>query len=89
MSETDKLIAFGQWLAAQVQHYENVLTSACADVDKPETLIRLKYGNLEAFRECMIAFTELYNEPLENWRKDRLGIEKENEDAEDNESGSE
>ncbi len=92
MAEVDKFIAFGKWLNLQIQYYQESLNGICANSDKPESLIRIKYGNLEAYRECMISFTELYNEPLEKWISGRLPDEeveqKEKENAEDNESGS-
>lgn len=75
MSDNDKLAAFGQWLTERTIQHEAMLYSACGGCKNPESLIRMKYGQLEALKTCLQAFTLLFEKDIENFRKEFMSEE--------------
>jgi hypothetical protein len=72
MSQEDKLAAFGQWLTERTVQHEAMLYSTCANVKMPVDGIRMKYGQLEALKTCLQAFTVLFQKDLEVFRKEYM-----------------
>lgn len=72
MSQEDKLAAFGQWLTERTVQHEAMLYSTCANIKTPVDGIRMKYGQLEALKSCLQAFTVLFQKDLEVFRKEYM-----------------
>lgn len=86
MSQEDKLEIFGQWLTERTVQHEAMLYSTCANVKMPVDGIRLKYGQLEALKTCLQAFTILFQKDIQEFKKEYM--EGELEEDESSESGS-
>lgn len=82
MSQEDKLAIFGQWLTERTVQHEAMLYSTCQNVKVPIDGIRLKYGQLEALKSCLQAFTVLFQKDIEVFRKEYMESEGE-EDADE------
>lgn len=80
------LQAFGQFLTEQTIRYEAELYSTCANDKLTIETIKRKYGQLEAYKYILQAFTELYSKGLNsNWKKNYLSEgDKDNEPDEAN-----
>lgn len=71
-AEHSKMVLFGKWLTLQVRDYQAALNGACSDYKVKDALIRIKYGNLEAFGQCLSVFSELFEGDTDKWIKSYL-----------------
>lgn len=83
MSDLDKMMAFGHWLAQRKAVFQAELTALSIDRTKPIDAIRIKAGHAEAAAIFLTAFTDLYNKDLGFFKKEYLGISEEEEEESD------
>ncbi len=77
MSDNDKLMAFGSWLTAKRLQHSAELYSLSINVKAPLDAVRLKAGHVEATQSILDAFTELYKGDLNQFMREYLGREPE------------
>lgn len=88
MSEQEKLATFGSWLTTLKIQKGNELYQMSVSARHSEAAIRVKAGQLEATQFILDAFTELYKEPLQKFREERMGARPEGEEEEPTEDGT-
>lgn len=79
------MMAFGQFLTEQTIKYEMELYSVCGNDKMELATVKRKYGQLEAYKTILKAFTELYEGDLSRFKKEYLNES----DEEDSESDGE
>ncbi len=88
MSDYDKMVIFGKFLTERAVILEAQLYSMCQDVKQPIDAVRLKYGHLENTKDILIAFAELYNGDINQFKKHHMSDDEEGENEDgNNESG--
>lgn len=75
MSDHDKMVAFGRWLISMQAKYSSELFDLSINRATPPAAIRIKAGHVEASGFILNAFRELYNGELDQFLKERLGID--------------
>lgn len=80
MSDTDKMMAFGHWLASRQTQLGAELFATSVNSKATVDQIRVKAGHLEAYAQVFGAFKELYNGDLNKFNQEYLGINPEEED---------
>lgn len=66
------LIAFGQWLTERTVQLRAELLATCANDSLELPTVKRKYGQFEAFNECLKHLTELYEDGLEKFKANYL-----------------
>jgi hypothetical protein len=77
MSENDKMVIFGQYLAEGKLRNATMLMAVCQNTSRTVEDIRLKYGHLEAYTEILQAFSLLYNGDIKDFKKEYISEEEE------------
>lgn len=88
MSDHEKLATFGSWLTTLKIQKGNELYQMSVSTRHSESAIRVKAGQLEATQFILEAFTELYNEPLQKFRVERLGAKPDGEEEDSTQDGT-
>jgi hypothetical protein len=83
MSEHDKMVIFGQYLAEGKLRHATQLMAVCQNTSRSVEDIRLKYGHLEAYTEILTAFSLLYNSDIKVFKDNYISDEDEKEKKED------
>lgn len=85
MSDHDKMMAFGSWLSTKRLQHSAELYALSVNTKAPIDALRIKAGHVEATQHILDAFTELYKGDLNQFMKEYLGQEPEDdkESAED------
>lgn len=89
MSEHDKMMAFGHWLAERQAQARAELVQMGGSIKYPEAALRVKSGQIEAFDLTFTAFRDLYNGDLNKFMKQYLGRQLEGDDEEETDGSSE
>jgi len=89
MSEHDKMMAFGHWLATRQAQHRQELYALSVNRNIPIDAIRMKAGNIEAVDLTLQAFTDLYKGDLNKFQVDYLGYEPEKEEDKESDGTSE
>lgn len=88
MSDHDKMMAFGHWLAERRVVVQAELCAIAVDRTKPIDAIRIKAGHVEAYGFVFEVFRELYNGDLNKFKVERLGHQPEPEEESHGDSTS-
>ncbi len=83
MSDIDKMMAFGSWLASRQTQLGAELFATSVNPKATVDQVRIKAGHLEATAHIFEAFKDLYNGDLNKFLHEYLGQEPE-EDKESN-----
>jgi hypothetical protein len=87
MSDNDKMMAFGSWLATRKLQHTAELYALSINVKAPIDAVRVKAGHVEATAMILEAFKDLYHGSLDKFMKDYLG-QQSDEEKESNEDGT-
>lgn len=87
MSDSDKMMAFGNWLARRQTQLGAELFSLSVNTKVPVDALRIKAGQLEAVVHVFEAYKDLYNGDINKFMVEYLGQEPE-EDKESTTDGS-
>jgi hypothetical protein len=83
VSDHDKMMAFGNWLASKMAVHQSELFSLSINTKAPVDAMRIKAGHVECTGHVLNAYRELYNSSdLNKWMEDYLGKPPEEEDKE-------
>ncbi len=82
MSDHDKMMAFGHWLASKRAQHTAELYSLSINRTAPIDSLRIKAGHIEATQHILEAFTSLYNGDINKFNEDYLGKKPEEDDKE-------
>lgn len=82
------MLAFGQYLTETAVRLEAELYSTCSNDKWPIETVKRKYGQLEATKVILKAFTDLYDGDVGKFKKEYLSEESDNgtEDGDGSES---
>jgi hypothetical protein len=75
------MLAFGQFLTEQTVRLEAELYSTCSNDKMPIETVKRKYGQLEATKVILKAFTELYEGDVSKFKKEYLSESDESEES--------
>lgn len=78
--------AFGQYLTERAVQLEAELYSTCANDKMELSTVKRKYGQLEATKVILKAFTDLYNTDTDKFKKEYLDEESESDTGDGSES---
>lgn len=71
-NESYSLMAFGQYLTEQAVRLEAELYATCSNDKLEISAVKRKYGQLEATKVILKAFTELYEGDVSKFKKEYL-----------------
>ena len=77
------MLAFGQYLTETAVRLEAELYSTCSNDKMELSTVKRKYGQLEATKVILKAFTDLYEGDLTNFKKEYLSVVDEETEAEE------
>jgi len=78
--------AFGQYLTEMSVRLEAELYSTCSNDKLELSTVKRKYGQLEATKVILKAFTDLYNSDTDKFKKEYLDEESESDTGDGSES---
>lgn len=80
------MLAFGQYLTEITLRLEAELYSVCGNDKLELATVKRKYGQLEAYKTILKAFSELYDGDLTKFKKEYLSESDESEESDGTES---